>query len=258
MEFPQKSFSSSAVPFHHRASWRSRRHSSYYLSGGTLRKTTNCPQSPRAFCAAFRNITMKSTLEPQHGLWPKRHTPEDLAELLSRNSKNYGKTLSQSQVGAMKQYERLICSKDFTDTTLLVEAFSIFDNLFFFGSLRSRCVFQLFGYNRGLLESSSACHRYTCIRIYARADGFKSWIERAVGICSILLHEMCHAFLSIFTLTWMRKGNLSQEGRTGHGFVWYVLLIRSIYNQQSRKFPSTTQLLGLLSLRNLGKILHSR
>jgi hypothetical protein len=147
-----------------------------------------------------------------------RHSAGDLCRILIQNSKLRGNALSRRQqkaFAALKKSELFNFRNDTEHSRIeIIEAyFHIFDDLFFFGSLRRRVELR-FGYRkfggflcllgitkgrgiedrvRGMFEGESV-KKAVEIKIYLREEKHRSRKEALVEYRGTLLHEMIHAF----------------------------------------------------------------
>lgn len=157
-------------------------------------------------------------------LRPSGHQPEELVNMLVLHSRKRGSHLDSDQRNALKLFSKIPDHRR-PKEEFITKFFFVFDELFFFRSLRKYCYIeysdrdwrnkQYNGY------SKIAGKGQIIIRMLAYEEAGNSlaiWWDYA----STLLHEMVHAFL----LRWshphlaLLPKSLEGQGRTGHGFAW--------------------------------------
>jgi hypothetical protein len=175
-----------------------------------------------------------------------RHDAQDLAELVIAFSKHRGSTLSEIQESALHSFHTET-KYDLRDhITIPISAvipayFVLFDDLFFFGSLRDRCNLaidreeSLDVGRRGQMIGTEVKVKKKVFGLVERTVGEQRcvivlnshWAEflgrhaMLKGYVETLLHEMCHAFLELWTCG--HSGcvdGFDKLGKTRHGWIW--------------------------------------
>lgn len=177
-----------------------------------------------------------------------RHNSRNLADLIISFSKHRGSTLSDSQNSALNSFYTkpeydLRDHIQFSTAEVVSAYFSLFDDLFFFGSLRDRCNLALdreessYTGSRGqmtligtevrikrrvlgLVEKTFGEQGWTIVLNPPREE-FPGRYAMMKAYVETLLHEMIHAFLELWTCD--HKGcidGFEKLGKSRHGKVW--------------------------------------
>jgi hypothetical protein len=162
-------------------------------------------------------------------LRPGAHEAKDLVAWITQNSKRRGSGLDDHQRNALKAYSRFP-ARQRPKEEFLRELFVIFDDLFFFGSLKNQCIVEYprkkIGQGPVGVAHNSLTTRKPIIKIY-KYEPSTRYSDNYWEYASTLLHEMIHAFLMRYVrFSGTRKmfpvttKCLQIEGRSGHGFAW--------------------------------------
>jgi hypothetical protein len=170
-----------------------------------------------------------------------RHKATFLANKLGSYSRRRGDRLTRLQKLALLRFhdDQVYDLRDhveYSDDEVLRAYVDLFDELFFFATLRSCCVFRFvhkreegkFGavedeYKLVLQDQLPIRERRCKVILYNRLPEENTRYKRLKGYMGTLLHEMIHAFFRLWacdddecTYTWDRIGKRGSE----HGEVW--------------------------------------
>jgi SprT-like family len=165
-----------------------------------------------------------------------QHSPRDLVTHFKATSQRRRSQLSPLQKSAMKYFtndlpqslEVAKLSSEFLSyfprlNVVMWNYFDLFDQLFFFGSLQKYCKVVL---SPDCNEGSKGDFRYDeksndCIITIYDTLPESTFEDRVQDYVGTLLHEMIHAFISIYSQR--GDGYCPDHGYTGHGLAWQFI-----------------------------------
>jgi hypothetical protein len=171
-------------------------------------------------------MILRMPRDPKTTFVPGQHKLEDLARLAVENSQHRGSRLTSLQKSALQDFRRVKLVPSETSTTKIANIYiSIFDRLFFFGSLKGRISFtatgevsnRIYGYTDPLGDSRQPQEAKIAVNtLYHNRKG------RILQHLATMLHEMIDAYLMIHMLPVYLDGETSfyKDGHTGHGASW--------------------------------------
>lgn len=165
-----------------------------------------------------------------------QHYAPDLAEKVMSWSRRTGNDLNSRQRAALKRYRRrtiydLRRNSSYSDKDILRSFFDLFDDLYFGGYVKDRCKLA-FSSRSARKERASGDTDWKwnthggelvvqCTLILYNIYYIRDREKRLRDYLGTLLHEMGHAFLSIYGYVHKScKENINSVGKAGHGYAW--------------------------------------
>lgn len=184
---------------------------------------------------------VSSSDDPSKGFALHRHDATSLSTLLIANSKHGSESITSQQQGAISRLETsqildLTKNHRYTRVEILCAHFSCFDDLFFFGSLKSRCGLR-FCFKKAsedaltgvtnpvkreelllqIVKGNGYEKRRVVITIFLREREERSREEMFEEYQGTLLHEMIHAFLMCWACDYEGCSDAMDVLGQGHG-----------------------------------------
>ncbi|KAE9366251.1 hypothetical protein N431DRAFT_352501 [Stipitochalara longipes BDJ] len=161
-------------------------------------------------------------LNPEKELVPRRHKFDDLARLIVRNAQKRRSELTSLQQRALRDFRNVGIVSNSTSTSQLIRTYEpIFDKLFFLESLEGKLDITATGdpADQGsYIEDGNAVTAKVGAKIEINTQRDRGQYRILTHIAT-LIHEMIHAFLSVYMLDKYRyeTDSFNGIGYTGHG-----------------------------------------
>ena len=191
-----------------------------------------------------------------------KHDARVLARKVDDYSRRRGRNLNSKQQSALDRYKKEEIfdfeNERCSDEVVVNAYFRLFDDLFFGSKLQGRCKLKC-SKRDSLQEGKHALTEFWdgsghCI-ITIFKDNDREPCDRLFEYVAVLLHEMAHAFLELYTCYRLScRNDINWLGVSGHGFAWQDMafsLTKAVRDRQLLNLP-----LNLARYQNFAKELH--